>query len=276
MKGTGKIWIFYDAIAKRRTKPLSTLQAQVMVLNLKARESNRFFLWTPGWTEWTPLRQFLESDQTVFVTAPTAEPPPIPHVPVFDEDKTVKMDIDPHAPLFAAEDEDGDSVYTQILESEAPGKNSEYGYFHDDFNAEKIDPDAKAPMQFNLPSKANSNDPKDRRSAERHQFKIEVILITKTGRAFRTFSRNISLGGTLLEDEIPKEFVNSQFDLILVNKFEKDPLKGRLHFQGRVVGDYRDPRRLMFLDSDEHHIKRLKALLRSYSDRRKELRKRSV
>lgn len=282
MKGTGKIWIIYDAANKRQTKPMSTLQAQMTLLNLKPKEQSRFFLWTPGWTEWVPLPRFMESDQTFFVFAPAPAPDGMPKPPMMDDDKTVTDGVvseDTVTHIFDSTPEmapDGDEAYTTIVDSSpnAP-KDPEYGYYADDFSAEKIDPDAKHSLKFNLPQNKKPASPQDRRREERHQFKIEVILVNKHGRTFRTYSQNISTGGTLLEEDLPKEFINSRFDLILVNKFERNPAKGRLHFQGRVVGDYQNPRRLMFLDTDDHTKKRLQEMLQSYIDQQKSLKKRA-
>lgn len=285
MKGTGKIWIIFDAAEKRQTKPMSTLQTQMTLLNLKSKDMARFFLWTPGWTEWVPLAKFMESDQTYFVIAPAPAPAGMPKPPTLDDEKTVRAggtfnDDDTVTHVFDSTPQmppDGDDGYTTIVDvasTAAPGK-PDYGYYADDFSAEKIDTDAKHSVQFNLPqNKKPAPSPSDRRIEERHQFKIEVILVNKHGRTFRTYSQNISLGGTLLEEDLPKEFINSRFDLILVNKFERNPAKGRLHFQGRVVGDYQNPRRLMFLDTDDHTRQRLQEMLQSYIDQQKKMKAR--
>lgn len=339
MKGTGKIWIIFDSATQKQTKPLSVLQAQMVLLKLRGRNPQRFFLWTPGWSEWIPLNVFLNSGQTYFVfdTAPR------PDVPVNDE-KTVKASRPAPPPqsrqtaeerfentitkVLHPEFESGTDVevdaisinksmpditltrsqsgsaapvddnpasgefthtgaFTRIMTTQemneagkAPKKTEQSAYWYEEFSAEKIDPEAKPNMQINLPKneRRSAPDPShdNRRSSERHEFKIEVILLSKSGKTFRTQSMNISMGGTLLKDEIPKEFLHIRFDLILVNKFEKDPAKGRLHFQGRVVGDYMDPRRLMFLESDTETQRRLEIMLRSYIEQRNTAKKKRV
>lgn len=276
MKSTGKIWIFYDAVTQKQTRPMSTMQAQLTLLDLKIRDPQRFFLWTPGWEQWVSLQKFIDSDQTYFVFAPAPNPaasipkPPPPAAAMSPDEELGEKTI---TKVFDVDTQTGIQM-TRVLDDKPASGGSgkaDYGYFYDDFSAEKIDPDAKHSLSFNLPGKQKA-DPRDRRGETRHHFKIEVILINKKGRSFRTFSENISTGGTLLEDELPKDFVNTQFDLILVNKFEKDPLKGRMHFQGRVVGDYMNPRRLMFLETDEHTKKRLEAMLESYMRHQESLR----
>ncbi len=41
----------------------------------------------------------------------------------------------------------------------------------------------------------------------------------------------------MLEDEIPKDFLDKPFDLIIVNPFDPDPTKARLLFRAKFVGD---------------------------------------
>lgn len=267
MKVTGKVWIFYDRQAQKQSRPLSTVQAQMMILKIKTHDPDQFLIWTPGWNEWQSLPEFLASEQDYFVVAPdpvSPAPPPPPTPDADDEPTLVVLDRpEDHAEESASE------MYTKVLDVDnAPLKKSDYGYFYEDFSADKLDPHAKHGISFKIPSKKTSA--RDRRFAERHNLKIEVVLITKNGRSFKTYSENISLGGTLLEDELPKDFLNARFDLILINKFERNPAKGRLQFQGRIVGDFANPRRLMFIDSDETTLKKLKELLKSYAEAQKQ------
>jgi hypothetical protein len=98
------------------------------------------------------------------------------------------------------------------------------------------------------------------------------VLISKE-RSFRTFSKNISLGGTLLEDEIPKDFLGKPFDLIIINRFETDKNKGRLLFRAKIVGDIINPRRLMFTEADPQMTARLNALLKAYTTYQEQMKK---
>lgn len=270
MKSTGKIWIILDKSTQKQTKPLSTLQAQAAVLAISSKHIKRYYIWTPGWAEWLPLQEFLKSEQTYFVVAPQ------PQFKDIDDDKTIKLDDPSESTITKVIHPDVNDPtaisYTDIEDSPAKkGGRVDYGYYHNDFNAEQIDPDAKHSFKIKMARKKRPRD-RDRRVNARHAFKLEVTIISKTGRSFRTYSENISIGGTLLHDELPKEFLNTQFELILVNHFERDIRKGRLHFQGRIVGDYSDPRRLMFMDADLETIRRLEEMLKSYA-RHQEMKK---
>ncbi|MCX7977452.1 MAG: PilZ domain-containing protein [Bdellovibrionaceae bacterium] len=264
MKATGQIWVIYDRVTEKQSKPLSTLQTQKVLLSLKIKDLSRYLLWTPGWQQWISLEDFLNSDQDIFVVSPA--PKPSKH----EEQKSNIEETITQIINTNSEAKDGQG-FTEIIEGIPPLKSQDYGYFHDDFRAEYIDLDRQNRPTINLPR--TSQPPRERRGSERHELKIEIILVTKSGRAFRTFSRNISLSGTLLEDEIPKQFLNQPFELHIINKFEKDPKKGRVKFQGRVVGDFADPRRLMFVDPDKETIQRLDALLQDYLQATKKLAK---
>ncbi|MNJ93317.1 hypothetical protein D3C87_109960 [compost metagenome] len=269
MKTQGKVWLFYDAERKKQTKPLSVVQAQVVLLSLRNKDLSKYFVWTPGFSEWVSVQDFLESDQKYFAQAQPPRPAaPVPAQetdPDYDPDRTVTH-IE-STPLTSGGD---DSPYTEVVVGDTPLKASDYGYYFEDFNGadldlskiRKIKPDStkKKAQPAPKPAEASSS---DRRRDTRHNLKIEVVLVSKT-RSFRTYSKNISLSGTLLEDEIPKEYLNRPFDLIIVNPFEPDPRKARLLFRAKIVGDMEDPRRLMFIEQDVHMTLRLDALLKAY------------
>jgi hypothetical protein len=272
MKTQGKLWMIYDAEKKRQTKPMSVVQTQVVLLSLmKKKNPERFFLWTPGWAKWIPIKQFLASEQPYFVFEPPTPKmgddadPEMTEI-ALDPDKTATMiESTPPSPR--------DNRYTQVVEGEAI-KQKDYGYYFEDINASDLDL-SKIRKVKPLPQIKKDNDKTvatatetepsgaDRRKDYRHSYRIEVVLVSKTT-SFRTYSKNISLSGTLLEDEIPKEFLKKPFDLIILNPFESDPAKSRLLFRAKIVGDITDPRRLMFIEQDVEMTVKLDALLKAY------------
>lgn len=261
MKTTGKVWIIFDAESKTQTKPMSVVQAQVTLLSL-AKTPDRYFLWTPGWDEWISLREFLESDQKYFaIVQPPRPPAPGEEMAICPPDT---ITITQNAPRTNHHD----TTYTHVVEGEAPMKEDKFftGYWNQDFNGDDLD---LKKIKKIKPEPTKKVEPKDsaegadRRRNVRHNFKIEVVLVSKV-RSFRSYSRNISLSGTMLEDEIPKDFLNKPFDLIIVNPFEPDPTKARLLFRAKIIGDMTDARRLMFIEQDVEMTVRLDALLKAY------------
>ena len=260
MKTRGKIWIIYDAETKRQTKPMSVVQAQVTLLSFSSKRSGRYYIWTPGWDEWVCVREFLASEQNYFV----AKRPPAPQVHGNDSEKNKTITAIVNAPTPI----ESDSPYTQVKLNEAPLKPTEIGGFYDqEFLADELDI-SKVHKVKNIPVEHKSDFSKDTTQAERrrdprHNLKIEVVLVSKV-RSFRTYSKNISLSGTMLEDDLPRDFLNKPFDLIIVNPFEKDPTKSRLLFRAKIIGDMTHARRLMFIEQDAQMTERVDSLLRAY------------
>lgn len=286
MEATGKVWLFYHSQTKKQTKPLSTVQAQVTLLTFKNKDLKYLFIWTPGWSNWQPLEAFLHSEQNTFALRHPPKPPGMPvhesasgenpQSEVTYKDITVPEEAEP-ATEQVSEDTfssrtDG-SGYTKVVAEEAHRKE-DYGYYFNDFNGHELDL-AKIKKVSALKmkrEKKSAEEDENRRTAIRHSFKLEVVLINKE-RSFRTFSKNISLGGTLLEDEVPKDFLNKPFELIVINRFEPDKNKGRLLFKAKIVGDIVNPRRLMFLDADPQMVARLNALLKAYVTYQEQMKK---
>lgn len=265
MKTQGKVWIIYNSDTKVQTKPMSVIQAQVFLLTLSIKDQEKLFLWTPGWEKWICIRDFLTSEQRYFVLAQ----PPKPQVKeeTFTQTKTT--------PATTSE-----SPYTEVLSDDAPAKNQDAaGFWAQDFNGDELDlskirkiKPSKIPLEKPTKETKKETAGSDRRRDPRHNFKIEVVLVSKA-RSFRTYSKNISLSGTMLENEIPRDFLNAHFDLIIVNPFEGDPSKARLLFRAKIVGDVKDPRRLMFIEQDPAMTVRLDALLKAYVSYQEQVRK---
>lgn len=279
MVQSGKIWIFYDSKNKKQSKPLNLTQAQALILNLAQKKNFQAYIWTPGWDEWIDLKSFLEVDQDYFVVPPSIKKKNLDKTSVtktltrFKEsqtaltnttvtenfDKTVVVPIDPDN-LMVKEPK----VQFTEVSKDIPNKKIDYGYFYPDFKAENIDleitrlktrlksagkieaPDRREPTKTETgPASA------DRRETIRYNFSIEVILITKKGKTFKSESENISGSGCKLKDTIPAEFLFSDFSVIIANKLEKDPKKSRVHFNSKCVGDVSDPKRLVFVNPDQ-------------------------
>ncbi|HEY1080066.1 MAG TPA: PilZ domain-containing protein [Bdellovibrio sp.] len=268
MKTRGKIWIIYDAETKKQTKPMSVVQAQVTLLSLSSKKSGRYFIWTPGWDEWVCVRKFLASEQKYFV----AQRPPEPQVRSSESEKTktITVTINTMTP-------ESENPYTQVALDEGPLKPQEIGGFYDEeFFGEQLDL-SKVRKVKSIPVEQKNDFSKsatgqEQRRHPRLNLKIEVVLVSKV-RSFRTYSKNISLSGTMLEDDLPRDFLNKPFDLIIVNPFEKDPTKSRLLFRAKILGDMTHSRRLMFIEQDVQMTERLDSLLRAYLEHQEQLRK---
>lgn len=271
MKAEGRVWVFYDAESGNETKPMSVVQAQMLLLQLKMKDLNKFFIWTPGWPEWQCLADYLKTDQKYFAMVQPPRPEATSHrkniatTKVLDLDKTKTAITNVGSTTKSTKKKKGDADFTQIIIG-TPQKQEkiDYGYYHNDFTGDQLsldDLNKVKPLKTETITHTDVED--DRRRAIRHNFKLEIVLINKEG-SFRTFSKNISATGTLLEDAIPKSFLNKPFDLVIINRFEPNPQKARLLFKANIVGDLTNPRRLMFVNVEDSMLSRLEALLTAY------------
>lgn len=112
--------------------------------------------------------------------------------------------------------------------------------------------------------------------AERHAFKIEVIIALSTGKTMRSFSRNISLTGTLIEDNIPDDFHNKTVEILIHNQLDKNNKNSKLALQGKVVGQGATTRRLTFVNMSEKVLDKMEALLAAYFEKQNDLLKKKA
>jgi len=156
-----------------------------------------------------------------------------------------------------------------LLEKDLLGAHDFYApdFQGDDLSLSKIE---------NLkPAQQIESDFGERRNNLRLDLKIEIILMNNLGKSFRSFSRNISISGTLLGDKIPKEFHKSKFDIVVINKFESSPQKNRVALRGNVLGELSDVRRISFETMDEDTKARFTKLLDEYLAEKSKVRKKA-
>lgn len=287
MVQTGKIWIFYDSKNKKQSKPLNLTQAQALILNLAQKKNFQAYIWTPGWNEWIDLKSFLEVDQDYFVVPPSIRKKNLDKTSVtktltrFKEaqtetintrvtenfDKTVLIPLDPGSSMF----QEPKQKFTEV-KKDGPNQKIDYGYFYPDFKAENIDPEITrlrgrlktGLSRESVKPESPTNLSADRRENIRYNFGIEVILITKKGKTFKSESENISISGVKLRDSVPQEFLMVDFSVVIANKLEKDPKKSRIHFNSKCVGDVTDSKRLVFINPDIKSQKILEEMINSY------------
>ncbi len=254
---------------------MSTTQAQMALLSLKSRDLKCIHIWTPGWENWQNVEVFLKTNQTYFVIAH----PPKPEKRTRQKSAKISTPdiIDEITNTISGRNTNGKG-YTEVESFKSSSIPSDYGYFHQDFNGDDLDLSQIRKIKtvkIKTPKQRDTNPSAKRRTTLRHDFKIEIVIISKE-KSFRTFSKNISLGGTLLEDEIPKDFLNKPFDLIIINRFETESTKRQLLFKAKIVGDISNPRRLMFLETDPQMMSRLDALLKAYVTYQEQIKKQSA
>jgi hypothetical protein len=81
----------------------------------------------------------------------------------------------------------------------------------------------------------------ERRKHARHKIRTKVVIVFN-GQAFRSYSKDISMGGLLLANPIPWSFNQSHCSVFISN-----PHGGQaIEFTGRVLSSPKDPLRVEF------------------------------
>ncbi len=289
MSTTGKTWVLLDGITKIQSQPLQTEQLQLAILKLNERDWSRFYVWTQGWANWQLLKDFLNSDQKDFAMGgtPASEENVKAHiqeqiknknkVQARQEQETVTKEA-----MQVVKQQSKPLGQPQQQQPQAKGKSmtminpTEETFVPEsmekDFNGDHVDENAyqkpPQPLDFKEISEAYKN------RAERHELKIEILLISQKGKTFKSYSKNISLSGSLLEDNIPFDFYGVHFDLVVVNRNSLNPQNGRVQVRAETVGDGLT-QRVRFVNPSEHLKQRLMNLLNDYLTKQTQLKKTS-
>lgn len=260
MQSQGQVWIFFDKETKKKTKPMSLVEAQMLVLGLKTKQIKRLYLWTPGWAEWQKLTDFLKKDQKTFAMAPEK----------VSSSKKSRSRTEDSETLITSEAQGtltsipSDKTTTEVSSTQKTTTETynepAMDYNKMDFHGDHLLLNAKKGNQKPNPRGFDV----EKRKEMRVPMKLEVILVSKNGKSFRSHSVNLSLNGVLLEAAIPRDFLGLPFDLIIVNRFESDPKKSRILFKGKMVGDVTNPCRVTFLEPSQDTILKLSNLIRQY------------
>ena len=104
--------------------------------------------------------------------------------------------------------------------------------------------------------------------AARHELKIEILLISVKGKTFRSHSKNISLSGSMLEDNVPFDYYGTPFDVVVVNRHADQPVNSRVQMKAQTIGDGLTSR-IQFLNVNAEQKKRLTNMLNEYIEKQK-------
>ncbi len=290
MKSQGQIWVFFNVRSQVQTSPLAQGDAHFFVLKMARKEIRHYLAWTPGWKTWVPLKEILrvypqffplppapsdQDDEVTDITSPTS----------VNDDKTV---TDPKVRLKTVANSKvrkdtvtnskirkdtvtnssfGEITYTEItLDNEPP-------QLAGDFEPDGVNWDKTPALpQLDKAVKPTASSD-DRRIYKRFPHRIEIVIMTKKGRSFRSSSQNISLGGALLREPVPQDLLRDVMDVVIINPFPDKSSPSHLLFKGRVVGDSKEPRRLMFYDISPEVQKKMATIFEVYKKKYKEHKK---
>ncbi|MBK7961137.1 MAG: PilZ domain-containing protein [Bdellovibrionales bacterium] len=96
------------------------------------------------------------------------------------------------------------------------------------------------------------------RKFKRYVVRLKIIISNKQ-KTFLSYSKNISEGGILLEDRIPKYMFNEKSEVFISSPSRREIIA----FRCLPLGDEENPNRLIFQQSQREHLEKLKLWLES-------------
>jgi len=284
-----KNWILLDNLTKIQSQPISTQELEAAILRLPKSELGRYFLWTTGWNNWQPLQEYLESDQKTLSVAiqmntQTAQQAfnQFQNDSLNSKSNNTNKDQEGFVLIDNTMTKSANKLSLQLEHTKtvAVDNITQATTSHDlklapikpetqinDYTSDQIKKTDHVVNIKNINFK-DINTPYRNRS-ERHEFKIEILLINKRNKTFRSFSKNISLSGTLLEDNIPNDFYDDSFDLVVVNRQPTNSLNSRVQVKATVVQNDGYSQRITFVNVNPVQKQRLKDLLNDYINQQK-------
>ncbi len=265
-----KLWVFYDSLSKTQSKPVSPEQAQTVILKMRPPEIGRFFIWSTGWDNWQPLKSYLETDQKNFVSTFITTKGNLNEETVkatfrevteqtqtsFQMRKEVEKEAEITASKTFADIRLGEETVSKVIPAETEIiKDPVVQFDGDEITWSGIQ---KPKVDFSALNKSMAN------RATRHELKIEILLISPKGKTFRSRSKNISLTGSLLQDTIPFDYYDTNFEVVVINNNTKDPLKARVKLIANTVKSEGLTQRIHFTNTTDGQKKSLQALLEDY------------
>lgn len=245
-------------MSKTQSNAITLDEAQMALFKMSPRDWSRFYIWTQSWDCWQPLELFLKSDQRFFVA----------QFAIYPNDETMTYKTTRDVLEMSEVDEKTHKEITKsfsgvvLSEDSAPKQEPKFGknaFDGDDLNWEG----AMTPSELNF-KKLTEKMKYDRRAA-RLNLKIEILLISNKGNIFKSASKNISLTGSLLEDNIPFDYYGVTFDIIIVNRLATDSVNSKVKMKAATVGDGLT-QRLAFHEITPAQKRSLQGLLQHYLD----------
>lgn len=250
-------WIFYDSMSKTQSNAITLDEAQMALFKMRPRDWSRFYIWTQSWDTWQPLELFLKSDQRFFVTQFATYPPDetVTYKTVRDVLEMSQVDEETHREITKS--------FSGVVVADEAHPNQEPNRGKASFDVDDLDwKNAKKPdLNFKKLTERLSYD----KRAARLNLKIEILLITTKGNIFRSASKNISLSGSLLEDNIPFDYYGVIFDIIVLNRLATSPVNSKVQMKAVTVGEGLT-QRLTFHDVTPAQKRALQGLLQHYLD----------
>ena len=281
-------WVLYNSESKLQSIPVNHEEIQWTVMRMKPADWKKYFVWRDGWQNWQPLDSWLRSSQKEIIVdflkqngddvETLTEATATVRVDKFSIDRTPDnqkrslvsnpgisrtvraglMPSDQKNPTIVDWDDQLARMFSEGSQDFSGDNFSEL--IHNQMGGK--------PISFKTDASSKSSKYKNR--AERHSLQIEVLFLSSKGKTFKSFSRNISMSGTLLDHELPLEFIAPKFEVVIINRFAKTNQNSRLQLFAKCPIPSA-PNRIQFMELKADQKQRLKNLLEQYLKDHKEL-----
>lgn len=235
-KDEGQYWLFVDSKTRVVSRRLSQKAAEEFIRGLRNVNIDHWWAWNPCFRDWIPLKHLVDSrDGKVRMLVELAH-----------SDKNIQIDED--------------STQTEAMDhTKIPEEYSEVRSFLREEPADEIRDFHGDDLTFSrVPRAPSLGLGSDRRGAARFDKQIEVLVVGR-GKSFRTQTLNISVTGVMLEKALPFEMESGPFEIVFILQ-DKGGSKRQLAFEGKVSGDLKDRRRLVFGELTPNGQKLLKTI----------------
>jgi hypothetical protein len=222
IKDESHYWLFVDSKTRVVSRRLSQKGAEEFIKNLRNVNMDNWWAWNPCFRDWIPLKNIVDLREGR-----------IRMLIQLTESGTVNTEIG-DGPTEKSEHTNLPKEYSEVRDFLREEPADEIRDFHgDDITFSRV------------PKPPSLGFGADRRKAIRVEKKVEVLIASR-GKSFRTHTVNISLTGVMLDKALPFELQGGPFEIVFI--LQDRGLKRQLVFQGKVVGDLKDRRRLVFGD----------------------------
>ncbi len=228
--------IFFDVVNGERFLFPSSEAAERFLATVPSQRYFEFFVWLPGWSKWRNLDSVFKSVQEKVHTASISV-----------------QDIQNEVPEGLLPNTKSNSV--EVVRS-PKAVQADAIFDGNNFRWSRETDKGTGIITISNPIKVAEG-----RKHPRFQARLEFSLVSDS-KIFRSYSKNVSLSGALLEDEIPSNFFYQPFEVIISVPSTNGPgFSDRIFFKGKVVGDISDPYRLTFTESNPETLARLEKVI---------------
>lgn len=219
-----EFWVLYDPNQKLQTEKMSDEEAQFSLMKMKTKEINGFLIWKNSWPKWRRLKEFLDSDESPFMSTFLNSGG--------SEDKGNSASSLKMKPVDQETEKRIQASFSSVQLEEVKLSHAVTG---EQFSAEQLENSSDTTKPSSLNFKNLDKSSAFSKSNKEDKFKIELLLVSPKGTMFRSIAKNISLSGTFSERIIPDEFHHNSFDLIIINSIGTDDKTKRITLKAKVI-----------------------------------------